>query len=129
MFLPLIDEAFARDQYQRMSRLLLARSAFANFAAIREYPDGRTGPTDLVSGPLIFGLSPTATGFAMGGAAFANDESTLRGLLRTAEMVGSSVSIGGRRRYLFAPLPGDAVMLAARTMTRWDIRFVASHQK
>ena len=124
MWLPLIDEEFGRDQCQRMRRLLLARSAFAGFAAIREYPPGRTGPTDLVSGPLIFGLSPTATGFALGGAALWNDEAVLTGLLRTAELVGSTVSVGGRRRYLFAPLPGDAVMLAARTMTRWDTRFV-----
>ena len=85
---------------------------------------GEDGPTDLVSGPLIFGLSPSATGFAMGGAALWNDQGTLTGLLRTAEMVGSSVSFGGRRWYLFAPLPGDAVVLAARTMTRWDSRFV-----
>jgi hypothetical protein len=108
-----------------MKHDLLARSAFADFAAIREYAPGRSGPSDLVSGPLIFGLSPSASGFAMGGAALWNDGDTLTGLLRTAEMVGSSVSFAGRRRYLFAPLGGDAVVLAARTMTRWDARFVA----
>lgn len=124
MWLPLIDENFARDQYQRMNRLLLAHSAFGNFAAIREYPEGKSGPTDLVSGPLVFGLSPTATGFAMGGAAHWNDQSTLAGLLRTAEMAGGTWSFGGQRAYLFAPLPGDAVILAARTMTRWDRRFL-----
>ena len=129
MWLPLIDEEFARDQYQRMSSNLLAHSAFANFAAIREYPAGKSGPTDLVSGPLIFGLSPTATGFAMGGAAYWNDQPTLAGLLRTAEAVGSTWSFGGHRAYVFAPLPGDAVMLAARTMTRWDRRFLVEGSK
>jgi len=123
MWLPLIDEQFGRDQYRKMRRNLLARSAFGGFAAIREYPAGRSGPTDLVSGPLIFGLSPSATGFAMGGAALANDQGLLTGLLRTAEVVGSTVSFRGKRWYLFAPLPGDAVVLAARTMTRWDTRF------
>ena len=125
MWLPHIDEEFGRDQYRRMKQRLLAQSAFGDFAAIREYPPGQIGPTDLVSGPLFFGLSPTATGFAMGGAAYWNDQPTLAGLLRTAEAVGSTWSSAGRRRYLFAPLPGDAVILAARTMTRWDRRFVA----
>jgi hypothetical protein len=124
MWLPLIDEDFGRDQYQRMSRNLLWHSAFVRFAAIREYPAGRSGPTDLISGPLVFGLSPSATGFAMGGAALWSDQDALTGLLRTAEMVGSTVSFGGRRWYLFGPLTGDAVVLAARTMTRWDSRFV-----
>ncbi len=125
MWLPLIDEDFATDQYRRMNRLLVARSAFGNFAAIREYPEGKEGPTDLVSGPLVFGLSPTATGFAMGGAAHWNDRGMLAGLLRTAEMAGFTWSFGGKRAYMLAPLPGDAVILAARTMTRWDRRFLA----
>ncbi len=124
MWLPFIDEEFARDQYGKMSRQLLARNGYANFSAIREYADGQTGPTDLVSGPLVLGLSPTATGFAMGGASFWNDRATLAGLLRTAEVAGFSWSSGGRRRYLLAPLLGDAIILAARTMTRWDNRFL-----
>jgi hypothetical protein len=124
MWLPLIDEEFARDQYQRMRRRLLAQSALGNFAAIREYPVGQSGPTDLVSGPLIFGLTPTASGFAMGGAAFWNDQAMLTGLLRTAEVAGFSGSFGGGRQYFLAPLLGDAIILAARTMTRWDSRFL-----
>jgi hypothetical protein len=124
MWLPLIDEEFARDQYVRMSRLLLAHSRIANFAAVREYPAGQSGPTDLVSGPLIFGLSPTATGFGMGGASYWKDEASLAGLLRTAEAAGFTWSFGGRRRYLLAPLLGDAIILAARTMVHWDDRFL-----
>lgn len=124
MWLPLIDAGFGRDQYEKMDRVLVAHSAFANFAAIREYAVGKDGPTDLVSGPLVFGLSPTATGFGMGGAAHWKDAPQLAGLLRTAEMAGFTWSFGGRRRYLFAPLLGDAIILAARTMTRWDERYV-----
>ncbi len=124
MWLPLIDEQFARDQYEKMGRALLAHSAVANFAAIREYPVGRSGPTDLVSGPLVFGLSPTATGFGMGGPAYWSDPVDLAGLLRTAELAGFTWSFRGERQYLFAPLLGDAIILAARTMIRWDARYV-----
>jgi len=65
----------------------------------------------------------------MGGASYWNDQHTLAELLRTAEAVGSTGSFAGRRRYLLAPLPGDAVMLAARTLTRWDRRFVSGGVK
>jgi hypothetical protein len=60
----------------------------------------------------------------MGGASFGKDSATLTGLLRTAEVAGFTWSFDGRRRYLLAPLPGDAIILAARTMVRWDARFV-----
>jgi hypothetical protein len=125
MWLPLIDEPFADDQYARLRTRLLARSRVGNFVAVREYPPGESGETDLVSGPLIFGLSPTATGFGMGGASFWHDDAVLAGLLRTAEVAGFTWSFNGRRRYLLAPLLGDAIIVAARTMVRWDDRFLA----
>jgi len=124
MWLPLIDESFARDQYDRMRARLFAQSAFANFVAIREYPSGESGPTDLVSGPLVFGLSPVATGFGMGGGSYWKDDAALTGMLRTAELAGFTWSFGGQRRYLLAPLLGDAIILAARTMVRWDARYI-----
>jgi len=36
----------------------------------------------------------------------------------------STWSFGGRRQYLLAPLLGDAIILAARTMVHWDTRFL-----
>lgn len=64
------------------------------------------------------------TRFAMGGAAFWNDQAMLNGLLRTAEVAGFTGTFRGRRQYLLAPLLGDAIILAARTMTRWDTHFL-----
>jgi hypothetical protein len=60
----------------------------------------------------------------MGGASYWKDDASLTGLLRTAEAAGFTWSFNGRRQYLLAPLLGDAIILAARTMTRWDGRFV-----
>jgi hypothetical protein len=38
----------------------------------------------------------------------------LQRLLDTAELAGFSLELAGRRRYLLAPLVGDAILLAAR---------------
>jgi hypothetical protein len=68
---------------------------------------------DVDSGPLVMGVSPAATGFALGDATL-RGRPERSGLLRTAELAGVSV----RGHYLLAPLVGDSIMLAARTMTR-----------
>ena len=89
---------------------------------IREYPDGRQGAGDVDSGPLFFGLSPAGTGFAIAGARFTRDAEFLNELLLTAEIAGCTIETGGRRRYLLAPLVGDAVLLAMRSVTEWNPR-------
>ena len=124
MWLPLIDATWAKDQYDRMRQHLMDRLSLGGLYGIREYPPGVSGPTDLISGPIIFGISSAATGFAIGGAVLWKDDELLTGLLRTSELVGSTLSWNGKRSYLLAPLPGEAIVLAAKTMTRWDTRYV-----
>jgi hypothetical protein len=79
-------------------------------AAVRE----GTTKGDVDSGPLVFGLSPAATGFAIAGARCSGNEDLARALERTAEIVGTTVPSWHGRTYLFAPLVGDAVILAMR---------------
>jgi hypothetical protein len=81
---------------------------------VREWPRGVSRAGDIDSGPLPLGLSPAATGFAIASARRLNDAWTLQRLLDTAELAGFSLELGGRRRYLLAPLVGDAILLAAR---------------
>lgn len=117
-FLTFIDEAFAREQFSALFRefgVALPLGAFA----LREWPRGVERGGDVDSGPLVFGLSPSGTGFALAGAAFTNDEVRLLAMLTTAELVGTSVG-SERRRYLFSPLVGDAITLATRTATPWS---------
>ncbi|MBX7098081.1 MAG: hypothetical protein K1X89_10235 [Myxococcaceae bacterium] len=117
LYLPLVEPRVASEQDA------LARQAFEvelplGATAWREYPRGVDGEGDVDSGPLVFGLSPAGTGFAMAGAAARGDRATLERLLRTAEAAGITVPFGGRN-YLLAPLVGDATVLAARTATPW----------
>ena len=74
---------------------------------------------DIDAGPIIFGLSPSGTGFALGAATMCNDSKFRKQLLRTAEIAGSTISYNGKSHYLLAnvALVGEAIMLAMRTTT------------
>ncbi len=114
IYLPLVDERVARAQF-RLAQRAFGWSALG-LAAWREYPPGVSGRGDADSGPLVFGLSPAGTGFAIAGAT--RDSPALAGaMLRTAEAAGFSVPWGGRH-YLLAPLVGEASVLAAKTFSR-----------
>lgn len=103
---------------------------FPGVTGICEWPRGQNHAGDIDSGPLILGLSPSATGFAFAGARLAQDARFLSALSLTAELAGFSVQFRGRRRYLVAerivPLVGDAILLAMKTVTAWDRRFSIS---
>lgn len=116
-FFTFIDEAVARAQFEALFRAFGVDVPLGAFA-VREWPRGVERPGDVDSGPLVFGLSPSGTGFALAGPAFNGDVARLRSMLRTAEAVGTSGG-GSERRYLLAPLVGDAIVLATRTATPW----------
>ncbi|MBL8922076.1 MAG: hypothetical protein JNJ54_24715 [Myxococcaceae bacterium] len=116
-FFTFIDEAFARAQFEALFRAFGVDVPLGAFA-VREWPRGVDRPGDVDSGPLVLGLSPSGTGFALAGPAFTGDPARLRAMLRTAEAVGTSGG-GAERRYLLAPLVGDAIVLATRTATAW----------
>jgi len=124
-YLPFVDETFAAEQYARIKQHMVKRLWFG-MVGIREYPVGVAGFGDVDSGPVLLELSTSGTGFAMAGARRAGDGKLLRELLDTGEIVGTSVQWAGRRRYLLAPLVGDAIVLAMKTATRWDRRYLDS---
>ncbi len=122
-YLPMVDEEFAREQFGAIKRHMVQRTFFGT-VGIREYPPGEQGPGDVDSGPVLFGLSPSGTGFAIAGAKMWGDAELLGQLLNTAELAGFSVQVRGERRYLTAPLVGDAILLAMVTACSWDTRYV-----
>jgi hypothetical protein len=122
-YLPMVDEAFASEQFERMRARMVKRTWFG-VTGIREYPPGQSGHGDVDSGPVILELSTSGTGFAVAGARHAKDTELLGELLATAELVGTTVVWGERRWYLAAPLVGDAILLAMKTSVRWDRRYL-----
>jgi hypothetical protein len=122
-FLPFFSRELAAEQYRQTRAAFLKRLPFG-LAAMREYPPGVSGRGDVDSGPVVFGLSPSGTGFIIAGARHARDEESLRGLLWTAELAGSTIAWRGARRYLFAPLVGDAILLAMLSARDWGDQLV-----
>jgi len=121
-FLPMVDRAFAAEQLERIREHLVDRPL--GIAGVREVRRGVSVSGDVDSGPVLLGLSPSGTGFAMAGARLAGDARLLGELLDTAELAGFSWQWNGRRRYLLAPFVGDAIVLAMKTACPWDRRFL-----
>lgn len=119
-YLPFIDAGLAREQAERAIVHLYDEPLFGLIAGLREHPRGRQGSGDIDSGPVILGLSTSGTGFFVAGLRQLRDRERLDRVLRTAELAGTTVSFGGNRRYLAAPLVGDAIMLAMLTSTEWE---------
>jgi len=114
--LSLVDEDFARDQYER-ARKELYRS-FLGFGYAKEWPESCRGPRDVDSGPVIpvLQISAGSSGMAFLGAATFGDEKTLSGLLTSLEFGAFPVEKDGRLKYCASNQVGDAVMLYAMTM-------------
>ena len=114
-YLTLLDEEFAKEQYDRLKATYLKRFPFTGF---KEYSDRYCLlGIDIDAGPIIFNLSPSGTAFAVGSVTYFNDSRLRRKLLKTAEIAGTTISCRGKRHYLLADvaLVGEAIMLAMRT--------------
>jgi hypothetical protein len=114
-YLSLVDPVFANEQYECLKRNF---KQSIPFAGLREYHD-RTClfGMDIDAGPILFNLSPSGTGFAIGCATSLGDMEFRNKLLKTAEIGGSTVTWFGKSHYLIADiaLVGEAIILAMRT--------------
>lgn len=115
-FWPSVDHVVGveDDQWQRFSERFVTSKA--GLVGVLEYPSGTVGDADVDSGPLIFGVSLSASAVGLA-AARANGDGDLAGrLTRQLELFG--VPVGWRTtRYLFGVLPvGDAFIVWARTV-------------
>lgn len=117
LYLGLVDEAYLRRGYKTLRARFVDRP-LPGLWGLREWPKGVERSGDVDSGPLPLGLSPAGTGFASASARRLGDSWMLQRLLDTAELAGFSLELAGRRRYLLAPLVGDAILLAARAPLR-----------
>jgi len=109
--LQIIDEDFARDQYQRARKELADRLCGFGFA--REWPDAWEGPMDIDSGPIVpgLGISAGSSGLALLGAAAFGDTDLLRELHRTLDFAAFPRTADGGLKYCASNQVGDAVIL------------------
>ncbi|GAB3928878.1 hypothetical protein GCM10029976_027490 [Kribbella albertanoniae] len=112
-FLPEIDREFARSQYQ----LFRDKFVTAFGPGVREYPKGQSGSGDVDSGPLVLGVSLSAT-VVSAGAARIQDDPLGDALLRVGEVLGAPLTGLKTKRYAFGALPvGDAFVAWSATAT------------
>ena len=98
-----------------MAKRHFLRSTFG-LAAAREFPEGLEGRPDVDSGPVLFGLGPSASGFAIAAAAIMGDAETARQLLKASVLVGMPALRRGELEYTIMPPVGQAVILFGKTL-------------
>lgn len=114
-FLVEIDPPLAREHY-----LAFRRRFISGLPGVREYPRGVDGVGDVDSGPLVAGVSASASVVTLGAARVHGDTALAGPLSQAAEAAGLPVQWDGRRRYAFGLLPvGDAFLLWSRTARPW----------
>ena len=109
-FASFADADLARELYGAIARRGVA--TFVGFGGVREYSgpeEGRAG--DIDSGPVAFGVSVSASGFALAGARMFGDAAAFRALFRTAYLFGAPEDRGGARGYFAGAGLGDAILL------------------
>jgi hypothetical protein len=109
-----LDPADAAASYRRFRSTFLTRRF--GVVGIREYPRGVVGGGDVDSGPLVAGLSVSATAVAIAAARANGDEAVAVSLTHEADVFGFPIRWFGTRRYLGGLLPiADAFLVWART--------------
>lgn len=112
-FLSYADHDVARELWAGIEDKTFER--FGPFGGVREYATGRAGSGDIDSGPVIFGIGVSPTGFSLAGARMFAREGTFAALSRTALVFG--VPYWSKETWGYAtggPL-GNAILLAMMT--------------
>jgi len=114
--LQLLDEDFARDQYQR-ARTELGRTTLG-FSYAREWPVSWDGPADIDSGPIIpfFNISAGSSGMAFIGASAFQDQKFLATLAATLDFAAFPSRKAGSLKYCASNQVGDAALFYAATL-------------
>jgi hypothetical protein len=106
------DRAVAREL---AAGVLRHESMRFGFGAIREYAAGHSGSGDIDSGPVLLGVSVSATGFALAPARAFEHRDEFVELYRTVDLFGLPASSGARRRFAVGGPIGNALLLALLT--------------
>ncbi len=91
------------------------RVGILGLGGVKEYAPGTSGPGDADSGPMVFGMSVAATGFALASARIQGDHERFRDIVRSVELFGAPRREGALRRYTGAGPLGHAILFAMMT--------------
>ena len=113
--LQLVDEKFAKDQYERAKRELAREILGFGFA--REWPPSWKGPRDIDAGQVvpIVQASPSSSGLAFVAAASFRDARFLKALTASLELGGFPAEQDGVLTFYACNTLGEAVLLYSMT--------------
>jgi hypothetical protein len=114
-FTSFVDPALSRRLFEAVRDR--GRITRLGFAGVLEYLPGTSGAGDSDSGPILFGASVGATGFALGAARANGDGDFFRELYRSATFGRRAMRLG-RARLVPDRTLGDALLLAMLTANR-----------
>ncbi|MDO5066105.1 MAG: hypothetical protein Q4D96_02340 [Propionibacteriaceae bacterium] len=113
-FLPEIDPELARAEWTRYKEHFLTQQL--GLVGVREYPHGTRGEADVDSGPLVAGVSLSASAVTLAAARRSGDLQLATALDREAELAGVPLPLPGGRASALGLLPvGDAFLAWARS--------------
>jgi hypothetical protein len=114
--LQILDEQFARDQYERACREL--GKTTLGFGYAHEWPKSWVGHADVDSGPIVpvFEISAGSSGMAFIAASTFEDEPFLKALNATVDFAGFPSRKDGRLKYCASNQVGDAALLYSTTL-------------
>jgi hypothetical protein len=114
LFMPEIDPVGGAEHWAAFHAAFVTR--VGGLVGVREYPHGTSGHGDVDSGPLVAGVSLSASAVALAAARRAGAPELAAGLDREAELFGLPFGWSGERFYAGGVLPvGDAFVAWART--------------
>ncbi len=114
-FWPDLDATGAPDQWRRFVAAFVVREA--GLVGVREYPSGSQGTGDEDSGPLLFGVSASASAVTLAAARRNGAAELAADLDHEAEYLGLPLEWSGERRFAFGVMPvGDAFVAWARSV-------------
>jgi hypothetical protein len=82
---------------------------------VREFEPGVEDAGDIDSGPLVLGISASASAFAIGGARLHGDRQMFSELVRSAYLFGVPVERDNTLGFVWGGALGNAVLLAMLT--------------
>ncbi|MFM7180951.1 MAG: hypothetical protein ACKO2G_05750 [Verrucomicrobiales bacterium] len=116
--LPELDTGFAREQYTGFRRLFV--EDWLGYLPVREYPKGQSGPGDVDTGPLIFGISPSATVVSIAAARANGDWELAERNVILSETIGFPWTTSGEKSFGFgAIVVADAFLVWGKTFVPW----------
>ncbi|MCP5099160.1 MAG: hypothetical protein GY943_26700 [Chloroflexi bacterium] len=119
-FLAEIDPELAATQYQTFrDQFVVTRMGLPG---ILEFPKSRSGSGDIDSGPLLAGVSLSATAVFLGTARRFNDHELATAIWQGGEALGMAITTNKGRRYALGALPiGDAFVTWSKAATPWFV--------